>query len=340
MIFLYPYILLLLLLPLALLLRHVWYSLRRQHSAATADSALMVSHLNREQWRGVHSWRSRLYPHLPLLPIAAFALLVVALARPQKLYEQQKINAEGLDIVLALDVSGSMLARDFEPDRLEAMKKSAAEFVRRRTNDRIGLVVFSGEAFTQCPLTTDHHLLLQLISQLKTGILEDGTAVGKGLATAVNRLIETKAASKIIILLTDGTDTKVALSPLDAADIAAQYGIKVYTIGVGSNDEVPFPVQDIFGSTVLKNTLMPLDETVLKEIAQRCQGKYFHAQDQSALQAIYKEIDRLEKTTAEVTTLRRYSEQYRIFAIPALLLLLLFPLLKITIFRGLLERVW
>ena len=239
--------------------------------------------------------------HAPfVLRCAAFVLLVVALARPQDVDEQRRSSAEGIDIMLAVDVSGSMLARDFKPDRITAAKEVAGRFIADRYGDRLGLVVFAGEAFTQSPLTTDQSTLQTMLSRIRSGIIEDGTAIGNGLATAINRLRESDAKSKVIILLTDGVNNRGEIAPLMAADIAADMGIKVYTIGVGTRGKAPYPVVDMFGNMSFQPMDVEIDEKTLEGIAERTGGRYFRATDNDKLQSIYDEINQLEKSKVEV----------------------------------------
>ncbi|KAB2922416.1 MAG: VWA domain-containing protein [Bacteroidetes bacterium] len=267
-----------------------------------------------------YSMRERLR-HLPfVLRMLAVALVIVALARPQSAMKGENVYAEGIDIVLALDISGSMLAEDFQPNRLEAAKGVAQEFVTGRTNDRIGLVIFSGESFTQCPLTVDYDVLKELVRPLKSGMIEDGTAIGLGLATGINRLRDSKAKSKVIILLTDGVNNRGEIDPITAAQIAQSFGIRVYTVGVGTIGEAPYPVQTPFG-TRYQMVPVEIDEKVLKQVAEMTDGRYFRATDNRKLKAIYQEIDRLEKTRIEVRSYRRYSELFYAFVLAALALL-------------------
>jgi Ca-activated chloride channel family protein len=232
----------------------------------------------------------------------AIALLIIILARPQKTDNFQDVSTEGIDIVLALDISGSMLARDFKPDRLEASKNVATEFITGRPYDRMGLVVFSGESFTQCPLTTDHAVLINLMRELKSGMIEDGTAIGMGLATAVNRIKDSEAKSKVIILLTDGVNNRGMIAPMTAAEIAKTYGVRVYTIGVGTQGVAPYPVQTPFG-VQYQDMQVEIDEGILKEIAKMTDGKYFRATDNEKLVQVYAEIDKLEKSRIDVRQL-------------------------------------
>lgn len=262
--------------------------------------------------------------HAPfVLRCAAFVLLVVALARPQDVDEQRRSSAEGIDIMLVVDVSGSMLARDFKPDRITAAKEVAGRFIADRYGDRLGLVVFAGEAFTQSPLTTDQSTLQTMLSRIRSGIIEDGTAIGNGLATAINRLRESDAKSKVIILLTDGVNNRGEIAPLMAADIAADMGIKVYTIGVGTRGKAPYPVVDMFGNMSFQPMDVEIDEKTLEGIAERTGGRYFRATDNDKLQSIYDEINQLEKSKVEVTDYTVYHERFLALLLAALGVLLL-----------------
>ena len=255
--------------------------------------------------------------HVPfILRGMAVALIIVALARPQDVEEQSRTNAEGIDIMLAIDISSSMLARDFEPDRLTSAKEVAAEFVADRYGDRIGLALFAGESFTQSPLTTDKGTLQTLLMRLRSGIIEDGTAIGNGLATAFNRLRESEAKSKVIILLTDGVNNRGEIAPLMAANIAADMGIKVYTIGVGTRGKAPYPAVDMFGNMVFQMMDVEIDEQTLEQIAKTTGGRYFRATDHDKLKSIYDEINSLEKSKVEITDLTIYHERF----LPLLLL--------------------
>lgn len=279
-------------------------------------------------------WANIIQNVLKYLPLLGATLLIFALARPQKALQEESIKSEGIDIVIATDVSGSMLARDFKPNRLEAAKNMGIEFVAQRKFDRIGLVVFAGESFTQCPITTDHKVVKKLFSEAKTGLMEDGTAIGMGLATAVSRLKESKSDSKVIILLTDGVNNQGFIDPMTAAETALQFGIKVYTIGVGTEGTAPFPQRTMFGTRYV-DMKVEIDEELLLKIAEKTKGKYFRATDNESLKTIYKEIDVLEKTEIDVTRVKRYAELFYPFAIWALLLILLPLLLSLTIYRKL-----
>ena len=260
--------------------------------------------------------------HLPIvLRSLAVVLIAVALARPQSAQHNSNSTTEGIDIVMSLDVSGSMLARDFTPDRLGAAKEVASNFIMDRPNDRIGLVVFAGESFTQCPLTTDKRSLLNLLGSVKSGMIDDGTAIGNGLATAVNRLRESKAKSKVIILLTDGINNSGQIAPLTAAEIAQSYGIRAYTVGVGTMGMAPYPVIDMWGHLSFQPMKVEIDEKMLSQIAQMTGGKYFRATDNRRLKDVYDEINQLERSKVEVENFTRYQERFTLFVVLALILL-------------------
>lgn len=271
---------------------------------------------------------------LPLFSrIMVVALSVVALARPQSSSTSENRTTEGISIMLAMDISGSMLAEDFRPNRIEAAKQVALDFIEQRQNDLIGLVIFSGESFTQCPLTSDHSVLKNLMSNIKSGMLVDGTALGEGLATAVARLKDAKTKSKVIILLTDGVNNAGSVAPITAGEIAKTFGIRVYTVGVGTKGMAPYPFKTPFGIQY-QNMEVQIDEDVMKQISDATDGKYFRATGNKKLQEVYKEIDKLEKTKVEVTEFRRHTEKYFPFALAAGLFLLLEIILKFTILRS------
>lgn len=260
--------------------------------------------------------------HLPfVLLCGAVALLIVALARPQSSETGSSTTTEGIDIVLAMDVSSSMLARDFQPDRITAAREMAAKFIVDRANDRMGLVIFAGESFTQSPLTTDKSALLTLLGQVKSGVIEDGTAIGNGLATAINRLKESDARSKVIVLLTDGVNNSGQIAPMTAADIAAGMGIRVYTIGVGTLGTAPYPAMDMWGNTTYVNMKVEIDEQVLADIAAKTGGEYFRATDKKTLGEIYDKINALERSKIDTTQYTMYHELYSRFVLWALVLL-------------------
>jgi len=285
------------------------------------------------------SWKVMLLPLSMILRIVAFAMIILVLARPQTHNSWNNKSVEGIDIMLAMDVSGSMLAEDLKPNRIEAAKQVAAEFIVGRPNDNIGLSIFAGEAFTQCPMTTDHASLLNLLHGVRTdlatrGLIEDGTAIGMGLANAVSRLKVSKAKSKVVILLTDGSNNRGDISPMTAAEIAKSLGIRVYTIGVGTNKVAPYPMP-VAGGVQYVNIPVEIDSKTLSDIAAATEGDFYRATNNKELQNIYKEIDKLEKSKLSVKTYSKRYEAYQPFAIAAVLLLLLEILLRITIFRKL-----
>ena len=270
--------------------------------------------------------------HLPLvLRCAVVAMIVVALARPQTTEQLSKTTVEGVDIVLALDVSGTMLAADFEPDRLTAAKDVAAKFIADRPNDRVGLVVFAGESYTQSPLTTDKAALQSLLAQVKFGVVEDGTAIGMGLATAINRLRESDAKSKVVILLTDGVNNAGQIAPLTAAEIAVEYGIRVYTIGVGKRGYAPYPYYDAWGNIRYQQQKVEIDEQTLTDIAAKTGGEYFRATSKTTLREVYDRINQLEKTRIETDNYTRHNELFGVWLLWALALLAV---------EFLVERLW
>lgn len=257
-----------------------------------------------------NSWKIYARHTLNTAKILALGFFIVAMARPQSSTSWQDVSTEGIDIMMCLDISGSMLAEDFKPNRLEASKDLAMEFIKGRPNDRIGLVVYSGESFTQCPLTTDHAVLKNLFSDIKNGMIEDGTAIGNGLATSVTRLKQSDAKSRVIILLTDGFNTSGTIPPLTAAEIAEAFNIRVYTIGVGTNGLAPYPFRSPFGGIQYQDVEVKIDESTLTQIADKTGGKYFRATDNEKLREIYTEIDELEKSKIEVTEYRKRSEEF------------------------------
>lgn len=320
-----PAFLLLLLLVPAL---GLWHYYRRQQRYATLRMPTL------QGIQGVRSIRGRLRALLPILRGLAAIALIIALARPQRILQEEEVKAEGIEITLVMDLSSSMLAEDFQPNRLEVSKRVAADFVDKRQFDRIGLVVFSGEAFTQCPLTIDHTVVKTFLAQLECGMLEDGTAIGLGLATAVNRLKDGEAKSKVVILLTDGVNNTGYQSPKLAAQIAQEFEIKVYTIGVGSMGETRAPVSRRSDGTFnFGLARVEIDEDLLREIAAMTGGQYFRATDEQSLESIYASIDQLEKTEMEVSSFRRYSEQFHRFAMWGLIFLLLELILRYSVLR-------
>ncbi len=305
----------------------VWYIFRQKKSRASIQISTIEPLRNAPR-----TWKHYLRHLAFVLQMIVLALIITALARPQSTDSWNNQTIEGIDIMIALDVSSSMLARDFQPDRLEAAKSVATAFISGREYDRIGLVVFSAESFTQCPLTTDRTVLVNLFNNIESGILEDGTAIGLGLANAVTRLKESEARSKVIILLTDGENNRGEIAPLTAAEIAKTFGIRVYTIGVGTIGTAPYPVQTPFG-TQMRSVEVKIDEKTLTDIANLTGGQYFRATNNKKLEEIYKEIDQLEKTRIDSKDFSAKTEEYKRFAVPALLLALLSLLLQIALFR-------
>ena len=264
--------------------------------------------------------------------IIGLSLFILALARPQSSKISTETETEGIDIIITLDISTSMLAQDFKPNRFKAASEVAKKFIGGRENDRIGFVVFAGESFTQCPLTNDYGILLGLIDKIKMGLIEDGTAIGTAILNSVNRLKDSKAKSKVIILLTDGENNKGDVDPETAADAAQALGIRMYTIGIGKK-KAPYPVRDFFGREVIQTVDFKIDEKMLKEIAEMTNGKFFRAKNQNKLPAIYKEIDKLEKSKINTEYFERFSEEYNLFLFPGILFLLLGILLNNTYFK-------
>ena len=256
-----------------------------------------------------------------VLRLAALAVLIVALARPVEAHSSTESSTEGIDIVLAMDISGSMLARDFEPDRITASKHLASEFASMRMGDRISVVAFAGEAFTQCPLTSDKASVGTMLSRLRSGVVDDGTAIGNGLATAINRLRESGSKSKVVVLLTDGVNNRGQISPIMAAEIARDMGIKVYTIGVGTKGQAPMPAVDMFGNQSYVMADVEIDEQLLRNIAKTTGGEYFRAVDNEALKQIYARIDEMEKSEVQITHYTSYEELYFGWLLLGLLLL-------------------
>jgi len=302
-----------------------WYAAknsRRQGSIIVSDVSA----------KGLSSWKTG-FRHLPfVLRLLALVFIIAAIARPQTMFEEQNAEGEGVDIVLCIDVSGSMTAQDLTPNRLEAAKNVAIDFVNKRITDRIAVVIFSGESFTQCPLTTDHAVLISAIENIRNGLLEDGTAIGSGLGTSVDRLRTSKSKSKVVILLTDGENNGGLIDPQTAKEIAKAFQVKVYTIGVGTDGYAPQPVNTPMG-VVMQQGKVSIDEKLLKQIAGETGGKYFRAKDNAGLSGIYDEINSLEKSKVEISSRTRYTEKFFPFVMAALALLFLEMLLKFTVFR-------
>lgn len=307
----------------------VWYILIGRRKTPTIKVSTVLPFLKKD----IRSYKNYLL-HLPFaLRVIALAMMIMVLARPQSTNSWQNSDVEGIDIMLVMDVSTSMLAMDLAPNRLEAAKQVAAEFINGRPNDNIGLTIFAGESFTQCPLTVDHAVLLNMLNAVKCdiaaqGIIEDGTAIGMGIANAVSRLKESKAKSKVIILLTDGSNNRGEISPEAAAEIAKQFGVRVYTIGVGTTGEAPYPYN---GHVV--NVPVEIDETTLNKIATIADGNYYRATSNTKLKEVYEKIDKLERTKLQVKEYSRKEEEYAIFAIIALAALMLELLLRNTLLK-------
>lgn len=310
MFFEYPKLFWLLLVLLPMIALYLWRELRGR------EPYLIVSSV--KPWNFMkESFLKKTLRHIPfVLRCLAVAALIFAIARPRSASQVENVSTEGIDIVLDIDVSTSMLAMDFKPDRINAAKKIAIEFISQRPADRMGIVVFAGESYTQCPLTTDRPTLINLMKEVNCGIIEDGTAIGNGLATAVSRLKDSDAKSKVVILLTDGVNNTGEISPQMAAEIALQYGIRVYTIGVGAMGEAPYPVMTPYGAQI-QNIPVEIDEELLKSIADETGGKYFRATDNTKLLEIYSEINKMEKSKTIVDSFPKYKELFMIFALMA-----------------------
>jgi Ca-activated chloride channel family protein len=314
----------------ALVLLLIYWQVRFRHRN---EASFRVSTL--EGLAGIPvTWKARLRPLLFVLRILALLLIITALARPQRSNVTEDINSEGIDIVICLDISGSMMAEDFQPNRVEAAKNVALDFVEHRTGDRIGFVIFAGESFTQCPITTDHDVLENQIRKVNTGLLEDGTAIGMGLATSVERLRDSKTKSKVIILLTDGVNNTGLIDPLTALEIAKAYKVRIYTIGIGTNGVAPYPVQTPLGIQ-MQDMQVEIDEPLLRKIASGTGGRYFRATDNNSLQDIYHQIDSMEKTKVRISSYKRYEELFYPFALAALLMLALEAILRYSLMRSL-----
>lgn len=315
---------LLLLIPLM-----IWWQLRSKKTDSPALRLTTTGGISKIK----PSWKVRYRPVLFVLRVIALIALIVALARPQSSNTTESIDSEGIDIVLALDVSGSMTAEDFKPNRIEAAKANALNFVDQRPTDRIGLVIFSGESFTMCPITIDHNVLKEQISQIRSGMLVDGTSIGMGLATAVDRLRNAHGKSRVIILLTDGVNNTGLIDPNTALEIAKAYKVRVYTVGIGTEGQALMPVQTPMG---IQKQMMPveIDEALLKKIATETGGKYFRATGNKSLENVYKDIDKMEKTKVEVSSFKHYAELFFPFAIIAVICLALEMLLRYTVFKS------
>ena len=327
MFFEYPGLLWLLAIPVLMVLHYIYLEKAGRHPHMRVSVAV--------PWKKSGPTLMNLLRHVPfLLRILALVMIVLVIARPRSSEEFSKVDTEGIDIVLAMDVSTSMLARDFTPDRVSASKDIAIEFISQRPSDRMGIVVFAGESFTQCPLTTDRATLINLMKEVETGLIEDGTAIGNGLATAVARMKDSDAKSRVVILLTDGVNNSGEVSPKMAAEIAKTYGIRVYTIGVGKEGMAPYPVMTPWGVQV-QNMKVEIDEALLKEIAESTGGRYFRATDNTKLAEIYSEINKMEKAKTSVDTFPVYDELFGTYVFWALLALMLELLLNWFVIRRL-----
>lgn len=310
----------------------VWYALRRKKSEPTMQVSDTHAYL-----KAPKSYKVYLL-HIPFIArLLAMAMLILVIARPQTTDNWQNTEIEGIDIMMVMDVSTSMLAQDLKPNRIEAAKEVAAEFINGRPNDNIGLTIFAGESYTQCPLTIDHAVLLNLFrdidcSMAQRGMIDDGTAIGMGIANAVSRLKDSKAKSKVVILLTDGSNNRGDISPLTAAEIAKSFGVRVYTIGVGTNGTAPYPVQTPMGTQYI-NQPVEIDESTLTQIATTSGGNYFRATNNDKLRQVYAEIDKLEKTKLNVKEFSKREEEYQLFACIALFCVLLEVILRNSILK-------
>ena len=327
MYFEYPKLLWLLVIPALLVLHYIYLELAGRHPHLRVSTSV--------PWTLKRSLLMALLRHVPfVLRIFALSMVIVAIARPRSSEQMERVDTEGIDIILAMDVSTSMLARDLTPDRINASKDIAIEFIAQRPSDRMGIVVFAGESFTQCPLTTDRATLINLMKEVQTDIIEDGTAIGNGLATAVARMKDSDAKSRVVILLTDGVNNRGEISPQMAAEIAKTYGIRVYTIGVGKEGMAPYPVMTPWGVEV-QNVKVEIDEALLSEIAESTGGRYFRATDNTKLAEIYSEINKMEKARTTVDSFPIYKELFGVYALMALLALMLELLLNWFVIRRL-----
>ncbi|MBR1705987.1 MAG: VWA domain-containing protein [Bacteroidales bacterium] len=325
MFFEYPHLLSLLAVPVLLLALYLYRELKDSLPHMRVSTVM--------PWKAGGPTVLGMVRHLPeALRLAALSLIIIAIARPRSSSQMERVDTEGIDIVLAIDVSTSMLARDFTPDRLSAAKDISIEFISQRPTDRMGIVVFAGESYTQCPLTTDRATLINLMKEVQTDLIEDGTAIGNGLATAVARMKDSDAKSRVVILLTDGVNNSGEVNPEMAAEIAKTYGIRVYTIGVGRQGEAPYPVMTPWGPDV-QMMQVQIDEALLKQIAVETGGQYFRADDNTKLSEIYSEINRMEKTRTTVDSFPVYKDLFTNYAVAALLCLLLEVLIRALLRR-------
>lgn len=327
MFFEYPDLLWLMVIPALLVLHYIWLEIsgRRPHMRVSVSIP----------WTAGGKSIMSVFRHVPfLLRTFALVMIVIAVARPRSSQEMERVDTEGIDIILAMDVSTSMLARDFTPDRINASKDIAIEFISQRPSDRMGIVVFAGESFTQCPLTTDRSTLINMMKEVQTDLIEDGTAIGNGLATAVARMKDSDARSRVVILLTDGVNNRGEISPQMAAEIARTYNIRVYTIGVGANGMAPYPVMTPWGVEV-QNVKVEIDEQLLSDIAEATGGRYFRATDNTKLAEIYSEINKMEKARTTIDSFPVYKELFGLYALLALIAILLELFVKWFVIRRL-----
>ena len=318
------------LIPVVVVLSVAWWYFRqrRQYPTLTfSDTASFKGFQN--PYKGV------LKKYSPLLRLLSLVFLLIAIARPQGSFDESKVTSEGIDIVLAMDLSTSMMAHDFKPNRIVAAKQTALEFIDGRPSDRIGLVVFAGESFTQCPVTIDHAIVKNQLHSIRNGLLEDGTAIGMGLATSIQRLKETESKSKVIILMTDGVNNRGIIDPSTAADIAIGMGVRVYTIGIGTNGQAYTPVgMDAQGNLVYDYEQVMIDESILRDISKKTGGKYFRATDNNKLKEIFDQIDKLEKTKVNISAYSHKTEKFYLFALIAVVLLFIEWIFRYTILRS------
>lgn len=325
MFFEYPAFLYLELLLIPIIALYIWREIKGHTPYLQVSSS--------SPWKGEGGRVKKMMRHIPyILRFIALAALIVALARPRSSQDFEKVNAQGIDVIIAIDVSTSMLARDFSPDRISAAKDIAIEFIAQRPRDRMGIVVFAGESFTQCPLTTDRATLINLMKEIETGLIEDGTAIGNGLATAIARLKDSQAKSRVVILLTDGVNNRGEIAPLMATEIAKTYGVRVYTIGVGAMGVAPYPVMTPFGVQI-QQVKVEIDEPLLEQIAQETGGKYFRATDNTKMLEIYSEINKMETNLTIVDSFPIYKELFMKYALIALAAIVLELFLRFLILR-------
>ena len=318
------------LIPVVVVLSILWWHFRQRKQYPTLTFSETSS------FKGFQNpFKGVLKKYSPLLRLLSLVFLLIAIARPQSSYDESKVTTEGIDIVLAMDLSSSMLAQDFKPNRIEAAKQTALEFIDGRPNDRIGLVVFSGESFTQCPVTIDHAIVKNQLHAIKNGLLEDGTAIGMGLATSLQRLKESESKTKVIILMTDGVNNRGIIDPATAADIATQMGVRVYTVGIGTKGMALTPVaMGPGGNLIFDYAEVDIDEALLKDVSKKTGGQYFRATDNKKLKQIFDQIDKLEKTKINVSAFSHKTEKFYLFALIAIALLFIEWCLRYTVLRS------